>query len=70
MSLRDEFEKAFQEEWNVLEINPARLEEALWATKWMAEILIKRAEKMGPIIGRYSLISSEEIRQLAKELDV
>lgn len=61
--LREEFEKAFIEQWNILEPNQARLEEAIWAAKWMAERCADLTDH------EVSTRVGDMIRQLAKGLD-
>ena len=68
--IREEFEKAFVAakglKFPMMAVDDHA--SSLWAAKWMAERCAEIADKRGPVIGGFSLISSSELRQLAKEL--
>lgn len=67
-NIKDEFEKAFLEEWK----SPDGKFRAMWAAKWMAERCAKVAEDDRPWNGKKSqgtIRISNAIRQLSKELE-
>jgi hypothetical protein len=68
MSIKEEFEKAFEEKYGTLRTNEWHFQRmsSLWAAKWMGERCAKVAEGSG----HYCLSdTAKAIRTLAKELE-
>lgn len=73
MGIKEEFEKAFEEACCKPGTKEPRNLVALWAAQWMAEKLASIGESGNPLVlvqtkAEITFITTEQIRQIAKEL--